>query len=188
MKYNFAERLEFSQGSRINFDLNLIRDIIPHCVSVNKTDTLTDKTGIDYIAKLRGGAEIGIDVKTREKGASRWWKNGEAELALEIWSVCPDKINNIHGKRGWTLSDNSNVDLILYTFDSKDCEKFYLLPFQHLRTAFIKNGRDWINKFQRKKQNSNGWQSEAVFVPASIVLNAIQNEMFGNIVTAGEKN
>lgn len=188
MTYDFLERLEFSQGSKINFDTQLIKNIIPNCIEVNKTDVSLDKTGIDYIAKLRGGAEIGIDVKTREKGASRFWKYGEAELALEIWSVCPDENNNFNGKKGWTLSENSNVDLILYTFDAKDCEKFYLLPFQHLRTAFLKNGKSWIKQFQSKKQYSNSWQSAAVFVPASIVLEAVKNEMFGNvIINTGDK-
>ncbi len=175
MTYDFNERLEFSQGNKIYSDMQIIKNAIPDCEKVIKTDYDDDRKGIDYIAELSGGARVGIDVKTREKGASRWWKHNEPELALEIWSVYPD--GNNAGKKGWTLSNSSNVDLILYTFDKSDSEKFYLLPFQHLRKAFIRNGQDWVRKYDRKKQSSESWQSEALFVPASAVLDAITQAM-----------
>lgn len=72
-----------------------------------------------------------------------------------------------------------NVDLILYTFDKSDWDIFYLLPFQHLRMAFNRHGREWCEKYLRKKQHSNDWTSEAVFVPASVVIKAIADEMTG---------
>ena len=175
--HDFNERLEFSQGNKIITDKEIIRQSIPKCVNVIKTSEELDRLGIDYIAELTGGAKIYIDVKTREKGASRWWKHNEPELALEIWSVYPDENNK--GKQGWTLSNSSNVDLILYTFDKSDCEKFYLLPFQHLRKAFINNCQDWLKKYNRKKQLSESWQSEALFVPVSVVLKAITQTMSG---------
>ena len=177
MKYNFSERLKFSQGKKIKTDQEIIKQAIPFCESVIKTDEVTDKSGIDYIAKLQGGAEIGIDVKTREQGCSRFWKYEEPELVLEIWSIYPDRKNK--GKRGWTLSERTNVDLILYTFNEKDSSKYYLLPFQHLRKAFITNGKDWVKKYEKKFQYSETWKSEAVFVPASVVLGAIMQEMQG---------
>lgn len=155
-------------------DKRLIQRAIPGCVSVRKTDTVQDKQGIDYIALLRRGAEIGVDVKTRDKGASRYCRNGEAEVALEIWSVCPSIRNK--GKVGWTLSESSNVDLILYKFDVSDSPKVYIFPFQLLRTAFRKNGRKWIERYSRKRQDSAGWSSEAVFVPVSEVKRAIDAE------------
>lgn len=175
MKWDFNQKLEFSFGRREQIDLETIKDVISSCISVEKTDVETDKTGIDYIATLKDGAKIGIDAKAREKGASRYWKYGEAELALEIWSVCPTK--TAKGKKGWTLSEKSNVDYILYTFDCNDWDKFYLLPFQLLRNAFNKNGVKWCKKYKRKKQYSDCWQSEAVFVPASVVISAVSQEM-----------
>lgn len=176
VEHNFSQKLEFSLGAREKFDIELLGRAINGCVSVKKTDIAADKRGIDYVATLNGGAEIGIDAKAREKGASKFWRYGEAELALEIWSVCPSERP---GKVGWTLSDRSNVDMILYTFDKSDCDKFYLLPFQHLRMAFNRHGRSWCAKYLRKKQHSNGWTSEAVFVPASVVIAAIADEMIG---------
>ena len=175
MIYDFDERLAFSQGEHINSDIEFLRKIIPQCVEVLKTDVEIDKQGIDYVAKLKGGAEIGIDVKTREKGASKFWNYGEAELALEIWSVCPN--NTTTGIKGWTLSDKTNVDFILYTFDASDWNKSYFLPYQLLRMAFLRNGCDWGKKYPRKRQTSNNWQSEAIFVPVSVVIDAIKAEM-----------
>ena len=178
MTYDFDERLAFSQGRRIKSDIELLQKIIPSCVSIAKTDVNIDKQGIDYVAKLQGGAEIAIDVKTREKGASRFWKKGEPELALETWSVCPECQNGmVTGTRGWTLSDKTNVDFILYTFDVADTDRFYFLPYQLLRMAFLHNGTNWIKQYPLKRQTSNSWQSEALFIPASIVLDAIRAEM-----------
>ena len=175
MRYDFAERLEFSLGENIRQDEQIISKIFSDCAKVEKTNTSTDKSGIDYIAHLSGGGKVNIDVKTRDKGASKYWKSGEPELALEIWSVCPKE--GRAGKRGWTLSGSTQVDYILFKFHEKDSSKVYMLPYQQLRQAFIKNGHEWIRKYGRKKQSSGDWQSEAIFVPASQVLKGILNEM-----------
>ena len=183
MRHDFKERLKFSQGNRGERDAEILKSAIQNCVEVRKTDEDTDKKGVDYIARLHGGAEIGIDVKARDKGASKFWNNGEEELALEIWSVYPDGRND--GKLGWTLSDETNVDMILYTFDDADSKKYYLLPYQLLRMAFQKNGREWVKRYGYKKQESEQWTSEAVFVPAREVLRAITCEMYGNTYMKG---
>ena len=70
MNYDFAERLEFSLGGNIMQDKQIISKILSGCVKVEKTNTTTDKSGIDYIAHLFGGGRINIDVKTRDRGAS----------------------------------------------------------------------------------------------------------------------
>lgn len=174
---DFTQKLAFSLGEKESFDMKLLKRAIVGCVDVIKTDAEHDRRGVDYIATLRKGAQILIDAKTRERGASRWWKDGEPELALEKWSVVPDFRQR--GKAGWTLKEDNPVDMILFTFDPSDCRVFYLLPFQHLRMAFIHNMNTWQRKYQTKRQNSNGWQSEAVFVPAKAVIDAITMEMRG---------
>lgn len=164
--------------------MRLLTGAINKCVDIIKTDVDTDKNGgYDYDATLQDGAHVYIDAKAREKGASRYWKNGEPELALELWSVVPE--NGRPGKIGWTLSTKSDVDLILYTFDKADSDMYYLLPFQPLRMAFQKNGPEWVKAYGKKKQTSNGgqWKSAACFVPASVVLNAVMEQMSG-IATA----
>lgn len=186
MIWNFEERLKFSQGKRGERDAAIIKKAIPNCVDVIKTDEATDKKGVDYIAILEGGAKIGIDVKARGKGCSRYWKNGQEDLMLEMWSVCPDENNK--GKVGWTLSDKTNVDYILFTFDEADSNRYYLLPYQSLRMAFKTNERKWIAKYgftqstSTTEKSNRIWHSRAVFVPANEVLNAMAQEMQGKIL------
>lgn len=177
--HDFNQKLEYSLGTREVFDIQLLKAIITNCDNIVKTDENLDRQGVDYIATLRRGAEVYIDAKTRECGASKYWKYGEPELALEIYSAIPDVCTR--GKVGWTLNEASNVDLILYTFDRSDTNKYYLLPFQHLRLAFVQNFHEWCKKYIIKKQYNKQWVSEAVFVPASVVLDAINKIMQGQI-------
>lgn len=158
-------------------DLEVLQDMIPGCVSVVKTDARTDRNGVDYVATLRRGTEILIDAKTREPGASRYWNDNGPELALEIWSVMPDGRYNTPQARtkvGWTLCESKQTDMIFYTFDRADCFDVFLLPFQHLRIAFRQNWPVWSKRYRRKTQDSFAWQSECIFVPADVVLKAIE--------------
>lgn len=172
---DFNRDLEYSLGERQRVDCDMIQQAIPNCVSVEKTNTEQDKRGIDYVATLDGGATINIDAKARRKGAVK--QGHEPYLALELWSVCPDKKNRIKGKKGWTCSRETDVDLILYTFDREDCDKFYLVPFQHLRMAFQRNYKTWAQEYPPRKQDNRTWKSEAMFVPASVVLRAVMAQM-----------
>lgn len=178
MKCDFNRDLEFSLGKRERVDVETLRKAIPNCISVKKTDVNTDIKGIDYIAKLDHGAEIFIDAKARRKGAVK--KGFEPCLALELWSVCKDAKHPI-GKIGWTCSRETNVDMILYTFDKSEWDKFYLIPFQFLRMAFQHNYKVWKKQFKPRKQNNGAFESEAMFVPASIVLKAVSEQMTGTV-------
>lgn len=179
MTWNFEERLAFSNSERGKRDAEILRNVIPNCIDVKKTDEEIDRKGVDYIATLSGGAEIGIDVKARDKGVSKYWRNGKEDLVLEVWSVYPDKKNG--GKIGWTLSDKTNVDFILYTFDEEDTNKYYLLPYQLLRMAFKHNGRAWLEEYGTKYAYSKTWKTQNIFVPAHVVMEAIKAEMQGQI-------
>lgn len=183
MRHDFMGKVDFSLGEREKIDLAILKDRFTGCISVEKTDIETDKLGIDYIATLRKGAQIYVDGKTREKGCSKYWINGEPELALEIWSVI--KTENHKGKIGWTLNEASNVDYILYTFDKSDTEYYYIFPFQMLKNAFRHNYKKWTKEYKPKKQKSiqkeshQTWESKAIFVPASVVIKAVEKEMSG---------
>ena len=183
-QYTFDGRLAYTRGVREATDIETIKAMLPGCRNVVKTEIAQDKTGIDYVATLRHGGQVCIDAKTRVAGASRWWKK-EPELALETWSVMPDgKYSTPYGisKIGWTLSERTEVDLILYTFDQKDSDVAYLLSFQMLRTAFVHNRKEWAARYKVGKQDSFRWESEAIFVPASIVLQAIMDASCGIVV------
>lgn len=173
MTCDFYKDLEFSMGNRQKMDELLIKSAIPNCVSVTKTDVEADKSGIDYYAMLDGGAIINIDAKARRKGAVK--KGEEPLLALEIWSVCPTEGNK--GKVGWTCSRSTDVDMILYTFDPSEWDKFYLVPFQLLRMAFRCNFLEWRKNYKPRKQDNGSYKSEAMFVPASVVLRAVAEQM-----------
>ena len=172
--HKFDNRFSFSLGERERVDIEAIKQNIAGCRFVEKTDEKTDRKGIDYIATLRGGSKVNIDAKARDKGCSNYWREGP-ELALETWSVIPEKGKN--GKTGWTLSESSEVDLILFTFDPTDSKMFYLIPFQHLRMAFRKNCNNWMKVYKVDRQQSDSWRSECVFVPANKVIKAINELM-----------
>jgi hypothetical protein len=174
VKHNFYEKLAYSRGAREQSDLALLQSIIPWCVKVEKTGVEEDKAGVDYIATLKHGATIRIDAKTREKGCSRHWRHGEPELALKKQSVI---VNGHMEKIGWTLDAGKNVDEILYTFDPRDSGMVYRLPFHILRSAFHKCGGDWQKAYGLKYQDSGNWKSSAIFVPASIIMQAVNAEM-----------
>jgi hypothetical protein len=184
MTYNFKERLEFSQGARQDSDKETIQRLLDGCQSVSIASTELDRIGVDYIAKLRRGAEVYIDAKTREPGCSRYWR-GEPELAIEIWSVIPGGRYNIprsRSKAGWTLDEGKVTDLVLYVFDKQDSETAYLLPFQPLRMAARRNGQEWMGNYKTDIQNNGTWESMAVFVPASVVIGAV-TETFSGVMT-----
>ena len=174
MRYDFDDRMTLSSGEQEKRDMAFLRQHISGCKSVRKTNPDIDRLGVDYICTLRGDAEIYVDAKTREKGVSKYWKD-EPELALEKWSVVPEGGNR--GKVGWTLSESSPVHFILFTFDTSDSQYYYLLDFQILRMAFRKHFKEWKKKYGLKYQESNKgklcWKSASIFVPASVVILAI---------------
>ena len=149
-----------------------------------------DKTGVDYIATLRRGAEVYIDHKARENGCRRYWKargDGtlEPEIALELWSVMP--ANRSPGKAGWTLDEAKRTHYTLHTFDPEDSKEAFLFPFQILRKTYRQNFAHWNSAFKHGVQDSGKWKSECVFVPASIVLAGLRRAMQATgIVIAGQ--
>lgn len=169
--YDFDERLAFSQGRRQQTDMDTIKTMIPGCIDVQIASETLDRQGVDYIATLRRQAEILIDAKTRDAGCSEWWK-GQPELALEDWSVIPEKGNV--GKAGWTLDESKVTDLVLFTFAPEDTAVCYLISFQLLRIAFHRNCCRWREQYKFDVQDSGAWRSRCIFVPVSVVFAAIE--------------
>lgn len=173
--YSFHERLSWSESRRGVDDARTIRTLLDGCETVRVATREEQSFGIDYVAVLGAGAHVFVDTKARTPGASRYWKLGSPELALELWSVMPtESVPN--GKIGWTLSQKSLTDMVLFTFDPTDTQLCYLVGFQSLRLAFNRFQHEWAVAYGETTQSSDGgrWKSQAVFVPASIVLNAIR--------------
>lgn len=187
--YDFDIMFRYSLGRRAETDTETIRQMIAGCVSVRPTETAMDKQGVDYIARLRGGAELLIDAKTRRPGCRRYWR-GEPDLALEKWSVRPGgKFNTQrnYAKTGWSLDETKNVDYILFTFHPSDSTVVYLFAYQLLRMAFVENIVTWYNEYkvdiQQSVSGNTRWESEAVFVPASVVFSAVNKVSQGKLRT-----
>jgi hypothetical protein len=170
-EYDFQERLTFSVQSEGRTFEKIISETLPGISTVVKTDVAVDKTGVDYIATLRRGSKINIDLKLRSAGCSKFWDNKKEELALEYWSVMPDETHV--GKAGWTLDEAKDTHYTLHAFSAEDSTRVFLLPFQLLRKAFRTNAELWKKEYRVEKQSSKTWKSECVFVPAHIVMNAI---------------
>ena len=174
---NFDKCFEYSLGSRERFDISLLRQVIPNCKTVEKTQSDTDRQGVDYIAYLKDGSKVTIDAKTRQPGAKRWWQHGEPELALEQYSVKETK------KVGWLFKRSTiHPDYILYTFDKADTPKYYLIPFMLLRKAAFIKWQEWARKYLIKPQPNEthgGYTSTAIFVPASVLIAAVAEQMAG---------
>ena len=155
-------------------DIDIIKRILPDVLTVEQADADTDKRGIDYIAVLVGGARIGIDVKRRELGAAKHWKNGVPECALELWSSIRTDGSS---KAGWTLNTSTDVDFILFLFDDVPSISL-LVPFQILRKAYLANLDRWRRDYppidQVSKRDVCQWRSMVQFVPINEVMQAIQ--------------
>lgn len=166
-----------------------IKARIPGCIRVDKTPKKDDVSGSDYKAILSGGAHFLVDGKDRRKGCSRYWKNGSPEVALETWSVVaggkyatPDECKKI----GWTLSEKTMVDFVLFSFHPTDYSgPPFLWSFQLLRSAFVLNYDKWVGNYRLRndetppRNGKRGWESEFVPVPAWVVHQAICDVMNG---------
>ena len=177
MRYDFKDQLQFSKGRRCNTDISTISAILTGCVSVEPAPAHLDKQGVDYIATLRRGATVYVDAKTRARGCSRYWQTGRPELAIEIWSVMPGgkyETPYSRAKVGWTLDESKITDMVMYTWDESDCTVAYLLSFQTLRMAAANHVATWRRQYKVDIQDSHEWESQAVFVPADVVQDAMR--------------
>lgn len=175
---NFRDCFEYSIGNREIFDISLLREYMPRGATIEKTKKDLDKLGVDYVITMKDGSTLTVDAKTRKPGASKYWR-GEPELALERYSVVEQKIV------GWLFkSSDVHPDYILYTFDAKDTKNFYFIPYALLRKAAFTNWRLWESRYGIKAQPNDshgGYTSDALFVPASIVVDAVSETMKGRV-------
>lgn len=178
MAYDFYERLKISMESlQLETDRKTLENYFPDVRSVRKSDIEDDKSGIDYIVTLQSGVEIGVDVKTRDKGCGKFWRNGP-ELALETWSQKWPKYSQRGNVVGWTVDSTKKCQYIMFKFDRADSETVYIMPFQQLNKAFRRNMRTWYRAFKHdeQRQRTAAYVSECIFVPANIVIDAVTAE------------
>lgn len=176
--HDFNLSLAWSKTNRqYETDAASILDMLDGCESVSSSSAKMDKLGVDYIATLRGGAEVYIDAKARRPGASRQagWSADDPLLAIEKWSVAPGgKYHTEKSKTGWTLDESKITDMILYTFDQSDTPSRFLLPFHSLRIAARRFIKHWSSRYGLRTQDNARYESQCVFVPSSEVILAME--------------
>lgn len=186
MQYDFSERYNMStQTEQLETDIATLRAYFPDVADVKKTDAAYDKRGIDYIVTLKSGAKIGVDVKTREKGCSRYWENGP-EIALETWSQKWPDYEDRQNKVGWTIDTNKRCHYVMFKFDPSDSTIVYILPFQQLNMAFRRNKDVWYSTYHHayQTQAQANYESECIFVPVDVVIEAVKNEFVGETISS----
>lgn len=156
--YNFAERLDFSNGFSVGLSDILVRKI-PGAIKVVRASEADDRKGIDYRVLRADGKQFLVDAKIRNEDWSA--KNLKYDdLALETWSVIQ---NGIGIKVGWTRDTAKHTDYILWLWT--DTGRFFLVPFPMLCGVFENHWREWATTYKTARQDSGEWQSECVFVP-----------------------
>lgn len=174
--HDFNSKLETSKGARSGSDMETLAAMFRGVEDVVPASQALDRQGVDYVVRFVNGGEVYVDVKTREPGCARFWKHGEPELALELWSKRPNGkylVPRDRARIGWTIDPAKRCHYVLFTYSAIDSEAAFLLPFMQLREAVFANGANWKQWFNVKVQDSGSWESEAVFVPVGHVLDAI---------------
>lgn len=185
--HDFSKKLATSRGARAASDAETLAGMFSGVSDVVPSSETMDRAGVDYIVHYKNGGETFVDVKTREPGASRFWKHGEPDLALELWSVRPNgkyAMPKDRARKGWPLDTTKKCHYVLFTFAEADCADVFLLPFMQLRQAFYDNHKQWVQWFPRKLQDSGSWESECLFVPVGVVIDAINTVQRGRFVDA----
>lgn len=125
-----------------------------------RADGWAQRGGIDRVITMHSGKTITVDEKVREIKYP--------DIILEIWS---DKERKV---KGWIQKDLA-CDYIAYAFaPTREC---YLLPFLMLRKTWRDNGRAWISEYRRVLAQNNGYVTESLAVPTSVLLTEVSNSM-----------
>jgi hypothetical protein len=173
--YSFNQKLVASKGIVESCDVREILMLrLPGCVNASQADTDMDRTGVDWLAALSSGRKVGVDVKIREKDCMKF---GNDDVALETWSVVGSQV-------GWTRDESKVCEWVLWVW--KDTGRFFLVPFLPLCSVFSKNWHEWRATYkprtQKTTRNHRSWQSECVFVPRNVVVDAISDWYGGDLV------
>lgn len=168
--HDFKESLEISHGYESAPWWPIVyRKAFPSFLSMAsvRDDGWAQRGGIDRIVVLKSGKTLSIDEKVRKE---KW-----PDILLERWSDRKGRTP------GW-IQKSLACDYIAYAFiPTQEC---YLLPFQQLRSAWRKYGRDWIVKAEVEEDGfrivpalNKGYITESVAVPIKTVMSALSDVM-----------
>lgn len=172
--YSFDKKLIASKGVIESCDVGeILRLRLPGCVKAVPTSSEVDRTGVDWLATLSSGRVVGVDVKIREKDCMRF---GSDDVALETWSVVGSHV-------GWTRDEAKVCEWVLWVW--KDTGRFFLVPFLPLCSVFGQHWESWGSTYKRRTQRTTrdyrSWESECVFVPRTVIVDAISDWYGGTL-------
>ena len=157
-RYDFQERMLWSQGFQGAGIGRILRDRIPGCHAIEQAQENADRSGTDYWALRQDLPPLSIDVKVRSKDCQNF---GNDDLALETWSV-------LNETPGWTRNEKKRTDFVLWFW--QDTGRFFLISFPALCKTFSRYWQEWSQCYCTAIQDSGNWRSECVFVPRSVVI------------------
>jgi hypothetical protein len=176
--YDFQEQLQWSDGYQHEGIEAILKTRVHGCCGVEKAEEADDRNGTDYwVARPDPLPPLSVDVKVRQED---WAEKGKDDLALETWSVVNDK-DPERGKVGWTRNPNKRTDYVLWYWT--DTRRFFLISFPALCRVFHANWQKWSKRYGTNRQTSGQWQSECVFVPRMVVIDAIARWAEGHVPT-----
>lgn len=167
----FFGYLKYSEDVCAKQTAELLKVIFPDAIDVAKSNRQDDLNGVDYWVTLRNGKRLGVDIKNRTTDPSLYYKKIQ-DVALEIYSKVQGYVV------GWTGDPSKITDYIVWYYI--ETKRWCVFPFKPMRSAFIRNGDHWAGIYKTAKQTTTyepteeRWQSECVFVPNTVVWEAMQ--------------
>jgi len=178
-RYDFQERLRFSNGYLKGGIGRILLARVPGALQVVKADVQADRHGTDYWVERGNGKSLAVDVKVREQDFAPEYD----DLALETWSVIGQRV-------GWTRDSDKLTDYVLWFWASTG--RFFLADFPCLCKVFERYWQRWAGTYQVAKQNSvqggRSWQSQCVFVPRLLVMEKMSAWQHGSITLPCNSN
>jgi hypothetical protein len=172
--YGFYDQYRWSEGTQIYGGISeILYAHIPGIERIAKAGIEDDIKGTDYwVYRKNIDKPLSVDVKARNLDPVKTY--GSDDLALETWSIIEKQ------KIGWTLDTSKETDFILWFFHPT--KRFVLLPFLQLLTVAQEHMTTWKHTYKVRNQSSDGgtWHSQCVFVPRTVVLDAITSRFYGN--------
>ena len=161
--HRFADSLALSESyAEADWWLPIYRRAFPRLASAVsvRDDGWAQRGGIDRILTLECGRTFTVDEKVRMEN----WP----DVLLEQWS---DEVRRVPG---W-IQKPLACDFIAYAYaPSGVC---YLLPVAPLQRAWRQRGREWADRYGRRRAVNPGYVSVGVPVPRGELLHAIAAAM-----------
>ena len=139
--------------------------------SVIQATTADDRAGIDYWVALPSG-RIGVDMKRRSRGASRFWRTPtDPDIIIELSSKLEYHVP------GPLYRDSPLPDYFAFAFEDLSGTLF-LLPAEPLRAVARSHRQEWIRRYGEQSTTTQTieygpYHSTFIALPYTVVVAAI---------------